>query len=488
MSRLLITDAASIDPLEVGVGGYGELNVSAGGQVQVQHGAVSLACCLQPAGDGSGQITVEGQNSRLDATRLMLRAAGGNSRMLIRDHGVVAAGGAYSNIFPGSSHTLDVEVTDVGSLLDIGGLLDVSGSGGDSGGTVTVTTRNGGRIHVAGDVWLWGDSLGAVYVVVDGAGAGTANLNVGGTLYVGGNDSSLMTGTAVITVANNGLITAGDVKVWQPGTLQGNGEVSLPPTGSLYNSGVVAPGLSVGVLTISGGNYVQDADARLAIEIGGRTSSEYDQLHVDDGWAALHGILDVSLIDLGGGLFAPRAGDTFEILTATGGVTEALDLAHSIFPILNGLYWDVDSSSGTSLVLRVQALGMPGDYNQNGVVDAADYVVWRDNVGAYITLPNEDPSQTPGWVTEEDYIVWRAHFGQTAGVGAASRAASARFVDAFVDARPPRLGGPTDAAIPEPATFALLVIAGGLVCVRRRGAHHASCSSPSILRCRASPA
>jgi hypothetical protein len=61
---------------------------------------------------------------------------------------------------------------------------------------------------------------------------------------------------------------------------------------------------------------------------------------------------------------------------------------------------------------------LPGDYNDDGVVDAADYVVWRDNLGQSVLLPN-DPSS--GVVTQDDYGVWRANFGSTlrSGFGAA---------------------------------------------------------------------
>jgi hypothetical protein len=45
-----------------------------------------------------------------------------------------------------------------------------------------------------------------------------------------------------------------------------------------------------------------------------------------------------------------------------------------------------------------------GDYNHNGVIDAPDYVTWRDGLGTVFT--------------QSDYSVWRAHFGQTAGSGA----------------------------------------------------------------------
>ena len=51
------------------------------------------------------------------------------------------------------------------------------------------------------------------------------------------------------------------------------------------------------------------------------------------------------------------------------------------------------------------------DYNGNGVVDGADYVVWRDHAGATFQLPNEVANVTPGLVTPEDYTEWRARFG-----------------------------------------------------------------------------
>jgi hypothetical protein len=58
-----------------------------------------------------------------------------------------------------------------------------------------------------------------------------------------------------------------------------------------------------------------------------------------------------------------------------------------------------------------------GDFNNNGVVDAADYVVWR-NGGP---LQNEG-GVTPGSATAEDYQTWRANFGRTTGGGAAAAA------------------------------------------------------------------
>jgi hypothetical protein len=58
--------------------------------------------------------------------------------------------------------------------------------------------------------------------------------------------------------------------------------------------------------------------------------------------------------------------------------------------------------------------GVNGDYNNNGVVDAGDYAVWRKRLNQSVTLPNDT---TPGTVSAADYTVWRANFGKLAAGG-----------------------------------------------------------------------
>jgi hypothetical protein len=62
-------------------------------------------------------------------------------------------------------------------------------------------------------------------------------------------------------------------------------------------------------------------------------------------------------------------------------------------------------------------VALPGDYNNNATVDAADYVVWRNALGSSTILPNDT---TPGSVTQADYNVWRANFGRTSPAGGSS--------------------------------------------------------------------
>jgi hypothetical protein len=58
----------------------------------------------------------------------------------------------------------------------------------------------------------------------------------------------------------------------------------------------------------------------------------------------------------------------------------------------------------------VTPIVLDGDYNGDGLVDAADYAVWRDNLGAAVTLPGDT---TPGEVTQADYMVWAANYGSS---------------------------------------------------------------------------
>jgi glucose/arabinose dehydrogenase len=69
---------------------------------------------------------------------------------------------------------------------------------------------------------------------------------------------------------------------------------------------------------------------------------------------------------------------------------------------------------------------LPGDYNGDDTVNAADYSVWRNTLGTSTILLND---VTPGSVTVNDYSVWKVNYGATTlGTGAAS--------DAFVSSSP----------------------------------------------------
>src|SRR5262249_29113600 len=72
-----------------------------------------------------------------------------------------------------------------------------------------------------------------------------------------------------------------------------------------------------------------------------------------------------------------------------------------------------------TITLLEAASGLAGDYNADGKVEAADYVVWRKYPGTTAALPNDPHGGTIGAL---QFNTWRAHFGQTAGTGASANA------------------------------------------------------------------
>ena len=182
-------------------------------------------------------------------------------------------------------------------------------------------------------------------------------------------------------------------------------------------------------------DYVQLANGTLRMELSSAFPAGTAIAVADD--AMLAGDL---VIELAAG-FVPVLDDSFELLQAIGGIVGGFE--NVLLPAVpSGLAWELEAGAN-SIVLTVVTGGIGGDYNSDGVVDAADYTVWRDQLGSSESLANDD---TPG-VGMDDYTRWKTNFGQSAGGGASAH------------------------GVPEPAGGALLFMAalllGGWV---RRGA------------------
>ncbi|TWT89781.1 hypothetical protein Mal64_01600 [Pseudobythopirellula maris] len=152
-----------------------------------------------------------------------------------------------------------------------------------------------------------------------------------------------------------------------------------------------------------------------------------------------------------GGGFGPDPDDTAAF---TGGlrvdyVLPSLDLTVVDDDDHTGVFWPLGSDPQFGAMTAtdhrlvyvdfvIETLG--GDYNFNGVVDAADFTVWRDNFGAtgLVGMPGDGDDGTglgspDGVVDMADYDYWVAQFGQT-------------------------LPGPA-ASVPEPAAAVLVLLA-----------------------------
>ncbi|TWT47347.1 hypothetical protein [Botrimarina hoheduenensis] len=150
--------------------------------------------------------------------------------------------------------------------------------------------------------------------------------------------------------------------------------------------------------------YDQLAFAQLFIDIGGTDPSRYDRLVATNG-ANLAGDLDIDLISG----FVPSLGDTFDVLLTPGGQFGNFAAVNtSDATIGGGLTWQV-RYTGTAVRLEVVEVGLPGDYNNDNVVDVADYTLWRDSLGDTINLTAD--GDRDGIVDQDDYDVWVNNFG-----------------------------------------------------------------------------
>jgi GH35 family endo-1,4-beta-xylanase len=84
----------------------------------------------------------------------------------------------------------------------------------------------------------------------------------------------------------------------------------------------------------------------------------------------------------------------------------------------------------------------PGDYNADGMVDAADYTIWRDTFGSTDDLRADGNGNES--IDEGDYTIWKSKFGSTFGSG----------------------GGATS-SVPEPSGVACLLVSLVLMLGRR---------------------
>ncbi len=74
-------------------------------------------------------------------------------------------------------------------------------------------------------------------------------------------------------------------------------------------------------------------------------------------------------------------------------------------------------SASVLTIIRTNAATSP-DYNDNGVVDAADYVLWRHTLGQAVTPGSGADGNNSGFVDQPDFDLWRANFGVGSGSGA----------------------------------------------------------------------
>ncbi len=100
------------------------------------------------------------------------------------------------------------------------------------------------------------------------------------------------------------------------------------------------------------------------------------------------------------------------------------------------LFWDnLHPTAAVHSILAAQTvdllLKLPGDYNGDGTVNAADYTVWRNTLASVGPGPAADGDRD-GIVDRDDYRIWKGHFGEAGGSGALAWPKSVPEQDAAV--------------------------------------------------------
>jgi hypothetical protein len=333
-------------------------------------------------------------------------------------------------------------ITLDGGRLEIAGLpVGLQNSGViDGNGTIEVpTTNNGGRIRPQGpEALLFTGILNNSFLIDVQSGILEVTGSTHNNADIDARDGAILRFRSTGLDNNSGAqlaITSGVVDIFGLVTNDFGGEIAVGGTAvavfhdAVNNNGTifVQPGGEIFMLENLG--FSPSAALGVGLQAIDETdpdtepSDAFGQVQIS-GAASIAGTLEVSLLEG----YMPMAGDAFQILTAGGGRTGTF--ASEVLPSLpSGLDWDL-AYNPNSIVLSVISTGLPGDYNLDGRVDAADYVVWRKTDGS-----------------QSGYELWRTNFGRTAGLGA---------------------GNSATAAVPEPAGILIVLTAASAGLVRRR--------------------
>jgi hypothetical protein len=324
-------------------------------------------------------------------------------------------------------------------------------------GTVSV---NAGRTVFANGFELEFDP-GSTLSLASGAHYRSTNAtDIGGSVFVSAGTAFLDNGGTTVFESGSATTLMGNLQLNNPATTIQAG-ATFSNGGRLINSATrtlrLLDGADVAVLVENQGtleigsspgqatglDFQQNASGALNVELQGTGLAQFDRLTLT-GAAQLAGNVNVSL--LGG--FAPVLGNTFNFVSATGGVSGTFDSLTQPAGMPAGLFVGLAYQATFAQLVVIDHL--PGDYNKNGVVDAADFVVWRDStLGQIVTALSGADGNGNGMVDAGDYDFWRSHFGQTAA-GSGS-------------------GLATSSAVPEPTALLLLTMgAAGVLLQRRR--------------------
>lgn len=368
-----------------------------------------------------------------------------NGNLLGVDFGTAGAGGqifsfATTGSDPAPAGQLIVDTVDPSIGTQIGGPVTQTRLG-----ELAVSpdnTKFAATGYDAGNVLVYdytaGNGLGTGASASGGRQTAIATIGVAHTQGVAWKDNStvlVFSSLAKLYEVNATTMTPTLVKTVDPGiTADGNfTALAYRPTISPYIYATYGGFDSVAAMT-KNKLYVIDP------------ANSYNVVKTVDLSTSINTARDIAL-DKNGNLFISQFGGT----GTAGAAIDFLPAANVLNPATltdnSSVDWYTSSTlaSFSGLDIGFGPAGVAGDYNGNGVADAADYTTWRDHLGQTFSLSNRNPLNS-GPISQADYDFWKTRFGATSGSGSLS-----------------------SSAVPEPTSILMLAIGlAGMAAGRRR--------------------
>jgi len=345
-----------------------------------------------------GLLELNGGSAFVSDTMNVVQLTGSPIKGIAKGRGILAIGQELNvrGTIEASGGTLQIGRTSVNAVIDLDGDDEIQFFGeliARSNATLFVSAP----IHDAFDGPLFVEQNGTARFNAAFALGRNGVASIDGTLEV----NDLLTAADVwaidgrIQLGPSGIVS-GDLLpyVTNHGTVSGYGNF---PSGLIVDTGELSPGEALAPGTITAAEALLASGSTLSIDVG-PTADKFavsgalfiGEPSQNGGPVTPGGRLRIELEDG----YQPAAGDTFDILDF-----EDVDGGFETFTLPSlpaSLVWNLDSLY-TDGVLSV---GLSGDYDRNGIVDAADYVVWRKSDGS-----------------SAGYGTWRENFGRTVGTG-----------------------------------------------------------------------
>ena len=345
--------------LFVGNEGEGVMEIRSGGVVLDRHGYIGAES------GSSGSVIVEGVGASVTNEYHTHVGYHGTGRLSVANGAVVVNGASgFVGHYTGSVGTVTVDGSD--SLWSVARNIYV----GDQGhGTLVIV--NGGTVTSARcSIGTSSDATGVA--VVDGVGSTWINRE---DFSIGGSFDAASDGAASLEVLNGGSVVINeDLRIWSAGMLTIDG-------------GLVSVGNALSISSSNGdlGGIYMKSGGQLAL-FGEADSSLAD-------------FLDLILEDDDNIRYlSAECGDWSPIIYATYGEDYTLEYVNS---------GDLEGYT----VLTVGTFVLPGDFNGDGLVNQADYTVWRNNLGAIDESAIGYAGDGYAGVNIGDYQVWKSSFG-----------------------------------------------------------------------------